>query len=407
MRAKRLRVREPFDMKLLYVSDVYLPRINGVSTSIKTFRESLQAMGHEVHLVAPAYDLGEAPEPWIHRLPSRVVVVDPEDRMMKAGSIKALHRRLRAEHFDLVHIQTPFVAHHIGVRLARRVLQVPAVATFHTHFEEYLSHYLPWAPRRLLRFAVRHFTRRQAADVDALVVPSTAISELMQGYGVRNTTRIIPTGINLERFRGGDGARFRALHSIAPDVPLLLFVGRLAHEKNIHFLIRVLRRVRNTIPQARLVIAGEGPATGSLRRLVKALQLEEAVHIIGNIHDHERLLDCYRAADLFVFASRTETQGLVLLEAMALGVPVVAAAILGTRDILQPQRGALVTEVEEEAFSAAVIKGLSDSTLREHLSREAVEYVREWSTQATAQRMAALYAELLEQPCSVPATAEA
>ncbi len=382
-------------MKLLYVSDVYLPRINGVSTSIRTFRESLLALGHEVHLVAPAYGLGEAPEPWIDRLPSRVVVVDPEDRMMKAGAIDALLPRLRAERFDLVHIQTPFVAHHLGARLARRVLQVPAVATFHTHFEEYLSHYLPWAPRAMLRFAVRHFTRRQAADVDALVVPSTAISDLMQRYGVRNPTRIIPTGIDLDRFQGGDGNRFRAHYGIAPQVPLLLFVGRLAHEKNIHFLIRVLRRVRATVPGARLVIAGEGPAAGSLRRLVRELRLDDAVHIIGNIHDHDRLLDCYRAADLFVFASRTETQGLVLLEAMALGVPVVAAAILGTRDILQPQRGALVAEVEEAAFSAAVVKGLSDSALRDRLSREALEYVQEWSTQATAQRMAKLYTEVV------------
>lgn len=388
--------REHF-MKILYVSDVYFPRINGVSTSIRTFRDSLTALGHEVHLIAPAYGQGEQPEPGVYRLPARVVVVDPEDRMMKAGSIRSLLGSLRDERFDLVHIQTPFVAHYLGTRLARKVLGVPAVATFHTHFEEYLSHYLRYAPRGLLRLAVRHFTRRQAAQLDALVVPSTAIHDLLLRYGVRKPSRIIPTGLDLDRFRGGDGARFRVSHAISLDVPLLLFVGRLAHEKNISFLLQVLRRVRRSVPRTRMVIAGEGPAAAALQRWVRDLHLGDAVHFVGNIHEREGLLDCYRAADVFVFASRTETQGLVLLEAMALGVPVVAAAILGTRDILDQGRGALVADIDEVAFSAAVERLLAQPALRDRLSQEALDYVREWSTEATALRMATLYAELIAQ----------
>ncbi len=396
-------------MKILYVSDVYFPRINGVSTSIRDFRKALTAQGHEIHLIAPEYGLGESPQQGIYRVPSRVVVVDPEDRMMRLKALRDLDTALKRERYDLVHIQTPFVAHHTGARLAKQVLNIPLIATFHTHFEEYLSHYVPVAPKSLLRLLVRQFTRRQARALDALVVPSTAIQRLLSGYGVTTPTHIIPTGIDLRRFQGGDGRRLRAKLGIPAQAPVMLFVGRLAHEKNIDFLIRMLKQVRRTVPKAQFVIAGEGPAIDSLRRTVVELRLWDAVHIVGNILDREGLLDCYRAADCFVFASRTETQGLVLLEAMALGVPVVAAAILGTRDILNPQRGAIVPELNEEAFSSAVCRVLTQDTLRARLSREGVQYVRdEWSIETTASRMGDLYAQVSETPeCGHPQLAVA
>ena len=382
-------------MKILYVSDVYFPRINGVSTSIRDFRKALSTLGHEVHLVAPQYDLGETTEAHIHRIPSRVVLIDPEDRMMRMSPLRALDEVLQRECFDLVHIQTPFIAHHAGVRLARRILGVPLVATFHTHFEEYLAHYVPVAPKPLLRWLVRRFTRRQARDLDALVVPSSAIQSLLEGYGVTTPTRIIPTGIDLQRFRGGEGLRFRSRLGISAQTPVMLFVGRLAHEKNIGFLLRVLKQVRRSVPKTQFIIAGEGPATASLRRSVTELRLHNAVHIVGNIPERDDLLDCYRAADCFAFASCTETQGLVLLEAMALGVPVIAAAILGTRDILNPQRGAIVPELNEDAFSAAICRVLTQDTLHARLSREAWSYVREWSIDATAARMNELYLDVV------------
>ena len=127
----------------------------------------------------------------------------------------------------------------------------------------------------------------------------------------------------------------------------MTYVGRVAHEKNIEFLVKVFAKVRETIPDAMLVIAGEGPARESLRQLVARLGLDADVHFAGYLDRNTGLLDCYAAANVFVFASRTETQGLVLLEAMAQGAPVVSTAELGTRSILKPGCGALV--VEEQA----------------------------------------------------------
>lgn len=382
-------------MKILMISDVYFPRVNGVSTSIQTFRRELAALGHEIHLVAPAYPAAYPDEPGIVRIPSSYLPLDPEDRRMHARAIRAAAGRLERESFDLVHVQTPFVAHYLGLELARR-FGVPVVETYHTFFEEYLFHYVPFLPRRWLRAAARRFSRTQGNGVDALVVPSTAMRDVLAGYGVRTAMHVLPTGIPLADFAGGDGARFRSGLGIDAGTPMLLFVGRVAHEKNIEFLLGALERVRRRIPSAVLVIAGEGPARPRLERLTDRLGLRRNVHFVGYLDRRTTLLDCYAAADAFVFASRTETQGLVLLEAMAVGLPVVSTAVMGTRDIVGPRRGALVPDDDEQSFAEAIERLVGDPALRARLALEARAYVREWHADALARRMAALYAEVAD-----------
>jgi glycosyltransferase involved in cell wall biosynthesis len=268
------------------------------------------------------------------------------------------------------------------------------VETYHTFFEEYLFHYVPFLPRAWLRAAARRFSRTQGNSVHALVVPSTAMRDVLTGYGVRTPMHVLPTGIPLEDFRGGDGDRFRAGLGIAARTPMLLFVGRVAHEKNIGFLLNALALARRRAPSIVLVIAGEGPARPRLERLTDRLGLRANVHFVGYLDRRTTLLDCYAAADAFVFASRTETQGLVLLEAMAAGLPVVSTAVMGTRDIVGPGRGALVPDDDERSFADAIERIVGDAPLRARLAQEAREYAREWRAEALAGRMAALYADV-------------
>jgi len=199
----------------------------------------------------------------------------------------------------------------------------------------------------------------------------------LRAYGVNVAMAIAPTGIEADKLATGDGAGFRARHGIVSKRPTLVHVGRVAFEKNIDFLLRVLVRVRESIADVLLVIAGEGPALKHLQRLTSRLGLEDCVLFVGYQDRESALLDCYCAGDVFVFASHTETQGLVLLEAMALGVPVVACAILGTKDILDPARGALVVQPHEGEFASAVVALLRDPALRDRLGREARIYARE------------------------------
>jgi 1,2-diacylglycerol 3-alpha-glucosyltransferase len=382
-------------LRVLYVSDVYFPRVNGVSTSIQTFRRELAALGHATTLVAPAYGSAPADEQDIVRVASRRVPFDPEDRAMRWRQLARVGLALDARHFDLVHVQTPFFAHYAGVRFARR-WGVPCVATYHTLFEEYLHHYARFAPRRATRAMARDFSRRQCGDVDAIVVPSTAMRETLHRYGVGRRTEIIPTGIPLGEIAGGDGARFRRTHGITPERSVLAYVGRVAFEKNIDFLLRALVRVREKVSDVLLVVCGEGPALAALRTLARDAGIADNVRFVGYLDRTTALLDCYRAADALVFASRTETQGLVLLEAMALGVPVVSTAVMGTRDIVGPGKGALVAEDSEQDFAEKVIHLLKDSALRQRLAAEAWDYARLWSAPALALRLQGFYLSLVD-----------
>jgi len=390
-------------MRILLVSDVYFPRVNGVSTSIQTFRGELASLGHETALVAPAYPASYAGEPGVVRIPSRRVPLDPEDRAMRWPHLRQVHRALHGERFDLVHIHTPFFAHYAGLSLARR-WGVPAVATYHTLFEEYLFHYVKFAPRGAMRALARRFSRAQCNALDAVAVPSTAMRETLERYGVAVPVAIVPTGIRLAEFTGGDGSRFRARHGIDRGRPVALFVGRVAFEKNIEFLLRMLVRVRRDVSDVLLVICGEGPAARPLAQLARELGLDGSVHFVGYLDRATELLDCYRAADVFVFASRTETQGLVLLEAMTLGVPVVATAVMGTRDILAPGKGALVPDDDEQDFAAAVVTVLRDVITRTRLAAEAARYAKTWAAPATARKLEAFYRDVVERTSAVAAS---
>ncbi|WP_416139513.1 glycosyltransferase [Halomonas sp. HK25] len=378
-------------LKILMISDVYFPRVNGVSTSIASFRGALERQGHSVTLICPDYPVGQVDEPGVLRIASRGVPGDPEDRMMRYRDVLALGPQLGEQAFDLVHVHTPFVAHYAGIKLGRR-LGVPVVATYHTLFEEYLHHYVRWVPDRWLRFAARRFSVRQCHQLDGLIAPSQAMREALARYGVSTPMAVIPTGLALETFtRPQEESDFRSRYGLPPESRLLLFVGRAAHEKNIGFLIEMLPRVLAEHPDARLIITGEGPAQDALARQAREAGLSDAVVFLGYLDRDGPLQAAYRAADLFVFASRTETQGLVLLEALALGTPVVSTAVMGTRDVLRDGEGCLIAEDDLDDFAAKVNRLLGDDNLRQTLAKRARSYAADWHEDAKAAELAEFY----------------
>jgi 1,2-diacylglycerol 3-alpha-glucosyltransferase len=377
--------------RVLMVSDVYFPRVNGVSTSIETFRRALAPEGVEVRLVAPRYG-DEADQPGIARIGARRIPRDPEDRLLPWRETRDTVHAEAAE-CDLVHIQTPFVAHYAGLKAARRHGK-PVLATYHTFFEEYLYHYAPFLPRAWLKGLARRFSRTQCNDLDAIVVPSTAMRDRLADYGVRVPMHVLPTGIPLNRFTAGDRQRFRAQYGIPEDRPVTLFVGRVAHEKNIGFLVEAVAQTRRRQPDLLFLVTGEGPAEAALRRQAEQLGVADGVRFLGYLDRQRELPDAYAAADAFIFASRTETQGLVLLEAMAMGLPVVALAAMGTRDILAPGRGGIAAPDDVEGFAGVLADLIEDGERRARLAAEARDYAREWADDRMAARLARLYRTL-------------
>jgi glycosyltransferase involved in cell wall biosynthesis len=293
-------------------------------------------------------------------------------------------------------VQTPFLAHYFGIKLAREA-GAKLVVSYHTYFEHYLHHYLPLVPQAWLGRLARVFSRSQLNGVDLVIAPSVEMADALTAYGVERPLEVLPTGLDLELFKGGDGRRFRAAHGIPPDRPVMLTVGRVAFEKNLAFLIDVLARVKQAAPDVLLVVAGEGPGLKALVRDVAKRGLGSNALFVGYLDRRSGLLDCYRGADLFVFASRTETQGLVLLEAMALGVPVVSTAVMGTKTVLAGAPGAVVVAEDVVAFGQAAAALLGDAPRRAALGAAAVrDIARRWSGPEMARRLLALYRQVAD-----------
>ena len=219
---------------------------------------------------------------------------------------------------------------------------------------------------------------------------------------------MLPTGIDLREFTGGSGARFRESHGIATERPTLVTVGRLAIEKNIGFLLKVVQKLVAKFPTLLFIIAGEGPDAVRLKKLAASLGVQDNVHFVGNLDRRTTLRDCYRAGDIFVFASPTETQGLVLIEAMALGVPIVSTAVMGTATVLRDARSAQVSEENVDAFAAHVARLLHSPLARVALSEQGPLDAQAWSTDGLMQRVVDLYARLAStdvRTCSADARA--
>ena len=388
-------------MNILLISDVYFPRVNGVSTSIRTFVYQLQQLGHQVTLIAPDYPAADhhqvtADEAWIMRIPARGLFFDPEDRLMKMGEVLDKVQQLQRQQFDIIHVHTPFVAHMLGLRLGK-LLSIPVVETYHTFFEDYLHLYLPIIPKRIARAIARLISRRQCNAVDGVISPSQPMLDVLRQYGVQQYAEVIPTGLQQQSFAKASPEKFRQAFAIAKERPMALYVGRVAYEKNISFLIDMWQHVVKQMPEALLVIAGEGPAEKSLQQHCAKLGLNQHIQFIGYLDRNTMLNACYRAADVFVFSSLSETQGLVLIEAMAQATPVVAIAELGTKSILIEGQGAHIAPLDSPIFAARVLNLLRDKTARQALGRSAQRYVKEhWTDAVQAKKLVKFYQQVVQ-----------
>jgi 1,2-diacylglycerol 3-alpha-glucosyltransferase len=388
-------------MNILFISDVFFPRVNGVSTSINTFATELRALGHQVTLIAPSYTDEDKQEEWIVRVPSHKIYFDPEDRLMNFGKLKALLPWIRDKHFDVIHIHTPFTAHYVGIHFGKK-LDIPVVETYHTFFEDYLHHYLPFIPKFISRKLARTISRRQCNAVDGIVSPSKPMLDVLKQYGIKTPAEVVATGLDDSSFARVDGEHFRMSHDIPLAQPMLLFVGRVAHEKNIGFLLEMHVELIKKHPDALLVITGEGPAEESIKHSIDKLDISNKVRMIGYLDRSHELIACYKAADIFVFASKSETQGLVLLEAMAQGTAVVAIAELGTKSILIEGEGVLIAKDDINDFADKVSVLLSDAPKRQMIGEKGRQYAQEkWGAGVLAKKVAKFYKSTINQKSSL------
>jgi len=292
--------------------------------------------------------------------------------------------------YDILHIHTPFLAHYAGICLANQ-LDLPVVETYHTFFEEYLFHYVPLLPKALLKLLARKFSVSQCNQIDHIVVPSQPMANVLKNYGVKTRYTILPTGVDIVKPKDNIGMEFREKHGILSTQPVLVHIGRVAFEKNIEFLLSVTSCLVKHLPDLVLIIAGEGPALKQLKSITVKLGIQENVKFVGYLDRNHNLSNCYHAGDVFVFSSRTETQRLVLLEAMTLGVPVVSIAEMGTKNILVYGKGALIVKEDVNDFADKVLKILKDPELKHAHGKEGMAHAQAWQPSEMAKRMINVY----------------
>ncbi|MDQ0221878.1 glycosyltransferase family 4 protein [Streptococcus moroccensis] len=312
-------------MRIGIFTDTYFPQVSGVATSIKTLKTELEKLGHTVFIFTTTDKNVNRYEDWqIVRIPSVPFFAFKDRQIAYAGFTDAV-KIAKRYHLDIIHTQTEFSLGILGKMIARE-LKIPVIHTYHTNYEDYV-HYL--AKGRIIRPGmVKYIVRSYCTQLDGLICPSAIVEDMMAGYKVNAPKRVIPTGIELEKFRRPeltqeDVQGIRDQLGIADDEVFLLSLSRVSYEKNIQAVIQAMPLVLAQGMKAKLVVAGDGPYLPDLKALVTELGLEDTVQFTGMIAPGETAL-YYKAADFFVSASTSETQGLTYLEALATGTPIIA-----------------------------------------------------------------------------------
>ncbi len=378
-------------MRVAMFSDCYHPIVNGVTTSIQLLASALRRAGHQVRLFAPSVPGHSDAEAWVRRFSSFTFPLHPEERVsLPWPAVNFLEASRFAPH--VVHLHTPFNVGLFGWWVAAR-LGRPRVFTHHTLFEEYL-HYVPLPPPWLKPVAVglcRWFWNTSAA----VVAPSREVAERQVQQGLRRPLSVIPTGVDVASFQGGDASGPRQELGLQDGDRILLYMGRVAREKSLDFLLEAVARARRDDPRLRLVLVGDGPERPALQARALELGLEGHAAFLG-YRPRASLRHYLAAATAFVFTSQTETQGLVLLEAQAAGVPVLAVRASGTTEAVLPERsGFLVEPGDTGVFAAAMVRLVGDEALLRRLSDGAREQAERFSVEAMSVRMLEVYQQAL------------
>lgn len=376
-------------VRIAVFTDSWYPYVSGVVRSIDTFREQLRVQGHEVLIFAPSYRRQE-PEPDVFRFPALPAPTN-------AGFALALPfaprvgRMLRELSVDVVHCHSPFLLGGVGARWARS-LQLPLVFTHHTLYDLY-THYVPLFPG-LAKKVVLGFARRFCNGCDLVITPTLVVANRLRNLGITVPLKAIPTGIKLEEFQGADPQWLRGQLGLSAADRIVLCVARLGPEKNLELLLKSFRLIQREVPAAHLVVVGLGPLRAELERSAAGMGLATRVHFVDRVLTRREITNCYTGADLFLFASVTETQGIIINEAQAAGLPVVAVRAFGVAEMVQEGQDGFLTDENAEALAAPAVQVLQDEALHARLREGAWKAAQCISAEAVTRELVSTYRHL-------------
>lgn len=382
-------------LRVAMFSNNYLPFIGGVPISIARLRRGLETLGDKLLVVAPSYKDQPEAEEQVVRVPSLLTMGEKREFRLANIFLRQTRKQVRAFQPDIVHLHHPFWLGSLGLFLARR-LKVPAIYTYHTRLEHY-AHFVP-LPGLIFRNLISHaLIKRFANKCDGVIVPTDSTEEYLRMIGVKTPTFVQPTGIEYTRFQAvteEETEQLRRSLNLGGKT-VFISVSRLSNEKNIDFMIEAISSLQKTTSRPfHFLMIGEGHQKDRLQRKIKKLGLEADMTLVGAVAPEEMAV-WYRLGDVFLFASKSETQGMVILEAMAAGLPVVAVRSSGIDDVVRQGFNGFKTPERLDQWCAQVKRLLEEDELRHTLSGQAQTFARDFSVEQFARNVRDVYASVL------------
>ncbi len=342
-------------MRVGLFTDTYLPQISGVATSIKTLKEELEKQGHEVYIFTTTdKHVKRYEDPTIIRLPSVPFISFTDRRIVYRGLFES-YKIAKTYKLDIIHTQTEFSLGILG-KMVGKALRIPVIHTYHTQYEDYVRYI---ANGKLIRPSmVKYIVRGFLNDLDGVICPSRIALNLLDGYSVKIPKRIIPTGIDLREYERPDIsqediAKLREKWAIASDETVLLSLSRVSYEKNIQALLANMPKILSNNPKVKLLIVGDGPYLEELKEQAQDLAVMNNVIFTGMVSHNETAL-YYKAADFFISASTSETQGLTYAESLASGKPIIAQSNPYLDDLITDKMFGTLYQTESDLADAVL-----------------------------------------------------
>lgn len=383
-------------LQIAMVSNNYFPFVSGVSVSVERLRNGLSDLGHTLQLLVPRYREAWQDDGSIKRIPTLMAFGQKSEFRLTNPFSARFRRCLREFKPDLIHVHHPFWLGSMGLLMGRR-LKVPVVYTYHTRLEHY-AHFVP-LPGALFRNLISHYLiKRFSNRCQGVIVPTYSAEEYLRMIGVRTPTLVQPTGIDVERFTNVEKSDVEALREqlgVDPARKILISVSRISKEKNIGFMLEALAELKSQgHDDFQLLLIGDGPDKEAIQTQIDTLKLGSLVTLVGAVAPSKMAL-YYHLGDIFVFASTSETQGMVILEAMSAGLPVVAVRSSGIDDVVRQGVNGFKTPQNRQAWGQQVVALKDDPELREQLGHQASHFAEAFDIANFAEAVATFYAEVL------------
>ncbi|XOB91566.1 glycosyltransferase [Pseudomonadota bacterium 24LQ007] len=382
-------------LRVTMFTNNYLPFIGGVPISIERLRRGLEHLGDSTQIVAPRYRDQPSHEDAVVRVPSLLAMGEKREFRLANIFLARIRKQVRGFRPDVVHLHHPFWLGSLGLFMARQ-LRIPAIYTYHTRLEHY-AHFVP-LPGMLFRNLISHaLIKRFANRCDGVIVPTYSTEEYLRMIGVTTPTFVQPTGIEYERFQAVKPADVEALRKKLrlSNEKVFISVARLSNEKNIDFIIEAIDRLRqeSDVP-FRFLMIGDGHQRDRLQKKIDSLELGSHFTLVGAVQPEEMAL-WYNLGDAFLFASKSETQGMVILEAMSAGLPVVAVRSSGIEDVVRDGLNGYKTPENQARWIEKAQRLLEDDKLRTELSDKARAFAADYSIEQFARDVRGIYATSL------------